>query len=217
MNSAPYYGIPTDNCNLEINGYPFFAESVTANEPFRRREYTFNNLVGGTQDVRKGAYVGLDFSITTHVKVNPNRPDMHNNIFTELMSKPVRVVSPELGGEFNAIVKIKPEHETPSYLKLTIDIKEVPDRDSHIPGETFKVPAAHTITVQKKSTKSNCKKVKVPAGFTSSGKLSKKTVTVDMCEIQDGIIASVSKKSKNKSKSKKASVSKKSKSKKNRK
>ena len=212
--------MPTSNSNITIGGYPFFIESVTPNEPFRRREYIFNNLVGGTQDVRKGAYVGLDFSITTHVRVTPNHPDIHNAIFKKLMSKPVKISSPELGGvgnDFNAIVKIKPEHDSPNFLKLTIDIKEVPDRDSHIPGETFNVPAAHKITVQKKSTKSNCKKVKVPAGFTSSGKLSKKTVTVDMCEIQDGIFASVTQNSKNKSKSKKASVSKKSKSKKNRK
>lgn len=181
------YRVPTSNSNITIGGYPFFIESVTPNEPFRRREYIFNNLVGGTQDVRKGAYVGLDFSITTHVRVTPNRPDIHNAIFKKLMSKPVKISSPELGGvgnDFNAIVKIKPEHDSPNFLKLTIDIKEVPDRESHISGEKFTIPKAHAITVKKKTTKDS--------------KSSKKS-------------------SKSSKKSKKTSVSKKSKSKKNRK
>lgn len=149
------YNVPTAGHNLEIGGQPFFIESVTPNEAFRRREYNFNNLVGGTQDVRKGAYVGLDFSITTHVIVTPTRPDVHNTIFKKLMSKPVKVYSPEFGETFNAIVKIKPEHDSPNYLKLTIDIKEVPDRESHIDGEKFTIPKAHAITVKKKTTKNS--------------------------------------------------------------
>jgi len=149
------YNVPTAGHNLEIGGQPFFIESVTPNEPFRRREYNFNNLIGGTQDVRKGAYVGLDFSITTHVRVTPTRPDVHNTTFKKLMSKPVKVYSPEFGEAFNAIVKIKPEHDSPNYLKLTIDIKEVPDRESHISGEKFTIPKAHKITVKKKTTKNS--------------------------------------------------------------
>lgn len=149
------YNIPTAGHNLEIEGQPFFIESISPTEAIRRREYNFNNLVGGTQNVTKGAYVGLEFSITTHVKVNPDRPDIHNTIFKKLMSKPVKVISPEMGGEFTAIVKIKPEHETPQYLKLTIDIKEVPERDSKIPGEKFVVPAPHKIKVQNTSQDSD--------------------------------------------------------------
>ena len=151
------YEIPTDGCNLEIMGYPFFAETVTPNEAFRRREYNFNNIVGGTQDVTPGAYVGLDFSITTHVFIDPDRPDEHNTIFQEMMSKPVDVVSPDIGGQFKAIVIIKPERDKLNTLKLTISVKEVPDSKSLIPGEEFSVPK--TRKVQSKKTKTtNTKK-----------------------------------------------------------
>ena len=145
------YNVPTDGCNMEIMGYPFFAESVSPNESFRRREFNFNNIVGGTQKVTPGAYIGLDFSVTTHVRVDPDRPDEHNDIFQEMMSKPVEVISPEFGGRFDAIVVIKPEHETPDSLKLTINIKEIPTNDSLIPGEEFIVPATKKIESKSKN------------------------------------------------------------------
>lgn len=155
------YEIPTDGCNLEIMGYPFFAETVTPNEAFRRREYNFNNIVGGTQDVTPGAYVGLDFSITTHVFIDPDRPDEHNTIFQEMMSKPVDVVSPDIGGQFKAIVIIKPERDKLNTLKLTISVKEVPDSKSLIPGEEFSVPKTRKVQSKKTKTttiKTNTKK-----------------------------------------------------------
>ena len=144
----------TEGCNVEIMGYPFFAEEVSPNEAFRRRDFNFNPIVGGTQKVTKGPYVGLDFSITTHVAIDPNRPDVHNHIFEEMMSKPVPVVSPELGGTFNAVVIIKPEHVKPNSLKLTIGIKEVPDTKSSIPGESFTIPKSRKIEVKKKNNTS---------------------------------------------------------------
>lgn len=150
-----YGGIPTDGCDVEIMGYPFFAESISPNESFRRREMNFNGIVGGTQKVTPGAYVGLDFSMTTHVKIDPDRPDEHNSIFQEMMAKPVEVISPEFGGRFNAIVIIKPEREDLDWLKLTISVKEVPDKNSQIPGEEFTIPKTKKIKVKKtsKSTK----------------------------------------------------------------
>ena len=147
------YDIPTDGCNLEIMGYPFFAENVNPNEAFRRREYNFNALVGGTMDVTPGAYVGLDFSITTHVFIDPDRPDEYNSIFQEMMSKPVEVVSPDLGGRFNAIVVVKPERDKVNALKLTISVKEVPDSQSLIPGEEFTVPGPRKVETKKDKKK----------------------------------------------------------------
>lgn len=151
------YDVPTDGCNLEIMGYKFFAEEVSANEAFRRRELNTNSIVGGTKKTTKGEYVGLEFSVTTHVKIKPNTPNMHNNIFQEMMRKPVRVVSPDIGGSFNAVVVIKPERETATYLKLTISIKEVVDGQSKIPGETFTVPKTKKIKVKKKNNKKTSK------------------------------------------------------------
>ena len=187
------YNVPTDGCNLEIMGYPFYAEKVSPNEAFRRREMNVNNVVGGTQIVTKGPYVGLDFSITTHVYVDPNRPDEYNSIFQEMMSKPVVVESPEIGGKFKAIVVIKPEHVSLNSLELTISIKEVPDRNSKIPGESFTVPSSKKITVNKKKK-------------SAADKLGKTVV---------GTSKKASTKNKTSKKSKKNTISKKTKSKKN--
>lgn len=151
------YNIPTDGCNIEIMGFPFFAESISPNEAFRRREMNFNNIVGGTSKVVPGAYVGLDFTMTTHVRIDPTRPDEHNSIFQEMMSKPVEVISPEIGGRFNAIVVIKPERKSLEWLELSISIKEVPDKTSLIPGEEFIIPKSKKVEV-KKDTKKDSKK-----------------------------------------------------------
>lgn len=164
----------TDGCNLEIMGYPFYAESVSPNEAFRRREMNVNNVVGGTQIITPGAYVGLDFSLVTHVKIDQNRPDEYKDIFQEMMSKPVEVVSPELGGRFKAMVVIKPEHEKLDYLKLSITIKEVPDSKSLIPGESFTIPKSKIIV--KKTKKTSKTKTKTSKTKTKT-KTKRKTVS----------------------------------------
>lgn len=130
-----------NDANIEIMGYPFYAETVTANEAFNRRDIIRNKILGGTEDVLKGGYISRDYNFITHIPIDPNRPDEHNEVFKEMMSKPVEVVSPELGGNFNAMVIIKPGHNMVSHLQLEISIQEVPDENSSIPGESkFVVP-----------------------------------------------------------------------------
>lgn len=167
------YDVPTDGCNLEIMGYSFFAEEVSATEAFRRRELNYNSIVGGTNKVTKGEYVGLEFSVTTHVKIDPETPNMHNKIFEDIMREPVEVVSPDLGGNFTANVIIKPERESPNYLKLTINIKEVPSKESKIPGEQFSVPSTKKIKVTKKKKQKSSKK----SDKKNKSKTKKKTVS----------------------------------------
>ena len=146
------YNVPTNNCNIEIMGYPFFAEKVSPSESFNRRDRIDNTLIGGTLIVTKGAYIPLEFTITTHVFVNPERPDEHNKIFQEMMSRPVEVISPEIGGMFMATVTIKPEHTKNNTLELSITIKEIPEVKSNIPGESWVVPAAKDVEVKGKET-----------------------------------------------------------------
>lgn len=131
----------TDGYNIEIEGFPFFAESVDGDEFYNRREYSRLNIIGGTQFVNKGAYVPRSFSFTTHVRVEPNNPDVYNDIFREMMSKPCNVISPELGGMFDAVVVIKPKHSSPKYLDLNVKITEIPTEKSNIFGENIVIPA----------------------------------------------------------------------------
>ena len=138
--------------NIEIMGYPFYAETVSGNEFFNRRETVRNKILRGTEDVLKGAYVSRDFSFTTHIPIDPQRPDVHNEVFKEMMSKPVEVVSPELGGSFMAEVVVKPGHVKQSHLELNINITEIPEKDSNIPGEAkFVVPAVKKVSQKDKN------------------------------------------------------------------
>ena len=127
--------------DVTIGGQLFIVESVSPNERFRRRELNRMPIVNGTQIVTKGPYVPIDISFTTHVSIDPNRPDMYDSIFEELMSQKQEVISPELGGKFDAQIIIKPEHDKYSMLKLTIQVIEIPDAQSRIPGENrFTIP-----------------------------------------------------------------------------
>ena len=140
-------------------GYPFIIETVTGNEFYNRREEVRNKILGGTEDVVKGAYISRDFTIITHIPIDPNRPDVHNEIFKEMMSKPVEIISPELGGKFNANVIIKPAHTKVSHLELSIDIKEIPSQDSNIPGESkFIIPEVKKVSNDK--SKASAKDIK---------------------------------------------------------
>ena len=179
--SKNIYNVPTEGCNLEIMGYDIYAEKVSPNEAYRRREYNVNNIVGGTQIVTPGAYVGLDFTVTTHIPVNPDRPNVHDKIFQEMMSKPVKVISPEIAEDpFMAIVVVKPEHVTPDSLEVNFTIKEVPDKKSLIPGEEFIIPTSRKISKKKSNkknkttSKKNSKKSKTKKKKTSKKSKSKK-------------------------------------------
>ncbi len=127
--------------DITIDGNLFICESVSPSESFRRRDRTRISIIGGTQKVLKGPYIPLDISFTTHVDIDPYRPDMYDPIFEDMMSKTCEVISPELGGKFNAQVIIKKEHDKYKKLKLTIQVIEIPDKVSRIPGEMeFVIP-----------------------------------------------------------------------------
>lgn len=167
-----------EGCNLEIMGYPFYVEKVSANEAFRRREINLNALVGGTLKSTKGQYIGLDFKITTHVMIDPNKPHEHNKIFKEMMSKPVTVSSPELGGNFTAMVVITPDHSKLNFLQLDISIKEIPTSKSMIPGESWTVPKTKKIKTKKKNKdKDKDKEDKTKKSSAKSSTKSKRNTT----------------------------------------
>lgn len=141
-----YDALFQDGVCVEINDFPFFVESCSSDECFNRRELNRTNLVGGTQIVTRGAYIPRTYTVTTHVRCPPDRPDIYDNIFREMMSKPCGVISPEIGGQFNAEVIVNREHETPDYLKLTFSITEIPDLASNIPNESFTKPPDKLMT-----------------------------------------------------------------------
>ena len=136
------YNVNIDELHdIQINDQLFICETYSPSEAFRRRELNRISILNGTQITTKGQYVPIDVSFTTHIAIDPNRPDMYDHVFEEMMSKPAEILSPELGGKFNAQVLIKKEHDKYSMLKLTVQVIEIPGAESLIPGENkFVIP-----------------------------------------------------------------------------
>lgn len=147
---------------VKIMGIPFYAENINADEPVNRREREFTSILGGTERVSQGKYVHREYSFTTTIFFPTGRPDAYDKTFNEIMSKTVEVISPYMGGKFNAEVKISksfPEN-SPNHMELDISVTEIPDKKSRIPGESFTVPKVKKISTKTKvkTSKSSSKK-----------------------------------------------------------
>ena len=138
--------------NIEIMGIPFHAEEINGDESFNRREYNHNSIQNGTEVVTKGKYIPRKFTFTTTIYHKKNRPYEYDKIIQKIMSEPVEVISPYMGGRFRAIVVIQkniPEC-SPNHMSLDVEITEVPYIKSRIPGENFVVPAPKKIEIKSK-------------------------------------------------------------------
>lgn len=152
-----------DFYNISIDGYDLIAEEITPNEGYNRRETGRHGIIGGTQAVVRTNYIPRDYTFTTHLLIDPSYPDVYNKILQEWQSKAVEVVSRYMGGKFFAECIIKPDYnESPNYLKLEIQLIEIPDTTSLIPNDVFKPPTNNdkriTVTSTKKKKTSNKKK-----------------------------------------------------------
>lgn len=149
--------------NVSIEGFDLIAEEVTPSEAYNRRETSRKNIIGGTQHVIRTNYLNRDYTIITHLLIDPLYPDVYDNTFRDWMSRPVEVISKHMGGKFFAECIVKPSVEdSPNYLKLEIQLIEIPDTKSLIPNDVFSAPSNNESNVKviskKKSKKSKKKK-----------------------------------------------------------
>ena len=132
------------DATVEIDGYPFYAEEITGNESYNRRELNRQSLLGGTEFVTRGKYIARDFSFTTTIYFPTGHPEKYDDIFEEIVSKPCTVISPYMGGMFKAevIIQKNAPESSPNHLELEIQVKEIPDPTrSNIPNDTFTKPS----------------------------------------------------------------------------
>lgn len=142
--------------NISIMGIPFYAEEIRGEETFNRRETNRNKILGGTQHVSRGEYVPRRYSFTSMIYHPTDRPDVYDNLFMEMMSKPVEVISPYMGGKFNAevIIQRDTEEASPNHFTINVDVEEIPEVNSNIPGESkFVVPTTKKVESNKKDAK----------------------------------------------------------------
>ncbi len=149
--------------NIKINGYPFYAENITSDEPFNRRELNRTSIQGGTEHVSYGKYIPRTFNFTTTVYHPKGKPHIHDKILEEIVSQPARVRSMYMGrnakGSFKAEVTIQKNFEeaSPNHYSLDVSITEIPNKKSNIKGESFTVPSPKKIEIKLKKVDKNSK------------------------------------------------------------
>ena len=138
--------------NVKIMGYPFFAESITADEPYNCREYNRQPILNGTEVITKGKYIPRKFTFKTTIYHDKNKPHQYDKIFAVMVSRPVEVISKYMGGKFMAEVNIQREFEeaSPNHITLHFEITEIPNLASKIPFERkLVVPPTQFFKIQK--------------------------------------------------------------------
>lgn len=161
--------------NVSIDGFSLIGEDISPNESFNRRETSRKNIIGGTQSVVRTNYIHRDFSFVSHLRTDPLYPDIYDETFRLWQSKPVEVISKELGGKFNAECIVKRKHETPSYLTIEVQLIEIPDATSLIPDDAFIVPTDKVTKTSSKDTKKDTKKTNKKTDKKNTKKTTKKS------------------------------------------
>lgn len=129
------------NETVEIDGYPFYAENITSNNSYNRREVNRQPLLGGTEKATRGKYLVREYSFSTDVYTEGN-PRVFDEIFRDMCNKQCEVISEYMGGKLKAEVDIEREDEeaSPEHIRLNITIKEIAEQQPNIPGEQFIIP-----------------------------------------------------------------------------
>lgn len=116
----------------EEQQFPFFAENITANEAFSRRELVRTKVMNGTEVVTQGDWIGRDFTFTSHIPIADD-PTVYDVYFMSMLHQPCTIFSPNMGDMFTAQVLIKkqPLEKYPNTLVLEVQVIEIPSVDDY--------------------------------------------------------------------------------------
>ena len=116
----------------EEQHFPFFAEQITPNEAFSRRDLVRTKVMNGTEVVTQGDWIGRDFTFTCHVPVDYD-PTIYDKYFQAMLHQPCSILSPDMGDMFDAqvIIKKTPMENYPHTLTLEIQVIEIPEVDDY--------------------------------------------------------------------------------------
>lgn len=129
-----YQPIAYKNQDIEINGYPMYAETISGSEPFIRREWSEKHIMNGTIQISKGQFVPRQYTFKTSLFITPEKINIHDEILRSMVIEPAEIICPAMGEPFKAMVSIKKDYteSTPESLSLEFTIKEIPNITSDI-------------------------------------------------------------------------------------
>ncbi len=116
----------------EEQHFPFFAEQITPNEAYSRRDLIRTKVMNGTEVVTQGDWIGRDFTFTSHIPIDYD-PTIYDKYFTVMLHQPCTILSPDMGNMFDAQVLIKksPLENYPKTLTLEIQVIEIPNIEDY--------------------------------------------------------------------------------------
>ncbi|MBX7076669.1 MAG: hypothetical protein K1X33_05085 [Methanobacteriaceae archaeon] len=114
--------------NVEIDGFLFYAEDITATESYNRRELLRTKILNGSEFVSKGQFIPREYTFTAQVDTPIDRPDVYDEVFEYMNNNPCEVVSRYMG-MFNAEIVITKTYNKgqAGILQLSILVREIPD------------------------------------------------------------------------------------------
>lgn len=132
-NDYPYSELGDQN--VEIGGFPFYAESINSNESYSRRDLKRTKIMNGAEVVTQGDFIPRDYSFTSKLQIEKDRHDMYDEVFQILISSPQEVVCRDMGPIFDAQVTIKKQPITgdPYNIQVEVQVVEIVDTSSYFP------------------------------------------------------------------------------------
>jgi hypothetical protein len=170
-----YSPIEYKNQDIEINDYPFYAENISASEPFSRRDYIETPIMNGTIQNTKGAFIPREFTFKTVMYITPEKPEVHDTILRKMVTEPATIYCRDMGEPFKAKITIKKERSKPRSLELDFTIKEIPENSSDITQSIIYEGTTTSITVEAYDAKNK----KIVEAQESKGKVLKTKITND--------------------------------------
>lgn len=125
------------NANIEVDGFSFVAEEITATESYPRRELIRTAIMGGGQQTSRGQYVPRTYSFTTSVDYTVATPDEFDKVWAEMENKNCNVIC-QYTGNFVAEVKIDKVYPkgTLNNVNLTVTLTEISQADNTVTVKT---------------------------------------------------------------------------------
>lgn len=141
-------------CNIAIifeyegveQQFPFFAENITANEAYSRRDLVRTKVMNGTEVVTQGDWIGRDFTFTSHMPIDGD-PTIYDQYFQSMLHQPCTIMSPDMGDMFQAqvIIKKSPLEKHPNTLALEVQVIEIPNIDDYWIDNVLQIEQRMTI------------------------------------------------------------------------
>ena len=158
--------IDSATCNsVDIDGFLFFADEISPDNSYAKREYNRTSIMSGGEFVSRGVYKPKEFSFNSSFEIDPSEPYIYDTVFSLMENKAggCEIISPYVGhfwGEVS-INKTHPE-SSPHIIEVEVKIKEIPKPNANLYGDgVIEYPSVNKLSDKVITVKNNDKDKKL--------------------------------------------------------